>query len=196
MKDAFETLKSSWQEARKDQKPLDSGAMLRIIQQNQKSSKRAHMGNILVLSATVLGLVAFFYYLAPLQEVLSRVGITLMIGGLVVRIAIEAISYRKAGQIDYSGSSKSSSEQAHAFLMYRKRIHGPVTFIIVALYTIGFYSLTPEFSTYLSTFWIWMADGSYLLIGVGLFLGIRKGVVKEMQALQQIDDLQQALHEE
>ena len=69
-----------------------------------------------------------------------------------------------------------------------------MTFTIIALYTIGFYSLTPEFANYFDTFWMWMMDGSYLVIGVVLFLVIRKGVVQEMRDLRRINELQNTLN--
>ena len=194
MEDHFEQLKTTWQEAQKEQQPGDSSDMLRTILKNHASSKRAHLMNVLILLITVLGLVAFFYFLAPMQETLSRVGIALMIGGLLVRIGIELLSHQKARQIDYSSSSSQSASQARAFFAYRKRIHGPVTFTIVALYTIGFYSLTPEFANYFDTFWMWMMDGSYLVIGGVLFMVIRKGVVREMRDLRRISELQNALN--
>lgn len=194
MEDKFEQLKNTWKEAKKEQQPVDSAAMLRTVQKNHNASKRAHLGNVLILLITVLGLIAFFYFVAPMQETFSRVGIVLMVGGLIVRIIIELVSHRKAVQIDYSSNSSRSAKQAQEFYTYRKKIHGPITFVIIALYTIGFYSLTPEFSKYFSTFWMWMMDGSYLLIGVLLFLGIRKGVVREMRDLKRISDLQNSLN--
>jgi len=195
MKDNFDQLKNSWQEVKKGQLSTDSTTMLQSILKHQAASKHTHLMNILILSITVIGLMAFFYFLAPMQETLSRVGIVLMIGGLLVRIIIELVSHRKAGQIDYSKNSSFSAKQTSDFFSYRKKIHGPVTFIIITLYTIGFYSLTPEFSNYFSTFWLWMMDGSYLIIGIILFLVIRKGVVQEMKDLQRINDLQSSLNQ-
>ncbi len=193
MEDKFEELKNTWQEAKKGQQSVDSADMLQAILKNHNRSKRAHLGNVLVLSIVVVGLCAFFYFLAPLQDVMSRIGIGLMIGGLIIRIIIELVSHRKAKQIDYSVKSSESARQAHEFYDYRKKIHGPITITIIALYTIGFYSLSPEFSRYFTTFWMWMMDGSYVVIGLLLFLGIRRGVVQEMRDLKRISELQKGL---
>ena len=196
MEDKFDQLKSSWKAAKEGQSSSgNSSDMLKVAKENHNKSKKAQIGNVIVLSFVVVGLCAFFYFLAPLQDTLSRVGIGLMIGGLLVRIIIELISLQKAGKIDYSSSSTNSAQQAQAFYNYRKRIHGPVTITIIALYTIGFYALTPEFSKYFDTFWMWMIDGSYVIIAIVLFLGIRKGVVQEMKDLQRINELQQSLSE-
>ncbi|MEQ8473452.1 MAG: hypothetical protein RIC35_19805 [Marinoscillum sp.] len=196
MEDKFDQLKDSWNKAKKGHSGKgDSAAMLSTAIENHSKSKRAHLGNIIVLSLVVVGLTAFFYYLAPMQETLSRIGIGLMIGGLIVRILIESLSYRKAAQIDYSSNSKASAALARSFYNYRKRIHGPVTITIIVLYTIGFYALTPEFSKYFDTFWMWMIDGSYVIIAIVLFVGIRKGVMDEMKSLRQIQELEQSMHE-
>lgn len=195
MEDKFDQLKDSWREAKKAQQPFDSNTMLQTILANHNKSRRFHIMNSLILGIVVLGLCAFFYFLAPMQETLSRIGIGLMIGGLIVRIVIELVSHQKASRIDYAAASGESAGQAREFYAYRKKIHGPFTISIIALYTIGFYSLTPEFSTYFSTFWMWMMDGSYLVIGVVLFVGIRKGVLEEMRDLERIIEIQKALSE-
>lgn len=196
MEDKFDQLKNSWKEAKEGQSSVgNSSDMLKVARENHNKSKKAQIGNVIVLSLVVIGLCAFFYFLAPLQETLSRIGIGLMIGGLLVRIIIELVSYQKASKIDYSSSSTDTMQQAQTFYNYRKRIHGPVTITIIALYTIGFYALTPEFSKYFDTFWMWMIDGSYVIIAIILFLGIRKGVVQEMKDLKQINELQQSLSE-
>ena len=196
MEDKFDQLKNSWKEAKEGQSNTgNSSDMLKVARENHSKSKKAQIGNVIVLSLVVIGLCAFFYFLAPLQETLSRIGIGLMIGGLLVRIIIELVSYQKASKIDYSSSSTDTTQQAQTFYNYRKRIHGPVTITIIALYTIGFYALTPEFSKYFDTFWMWMIDGSYVIIAIILFVGIRKGVVQEMKDLKQINELQQSLSE-
>ncbi len=196
MEDKFDQLKNSWKEAKEGQSSVgNSSDMLKVARENHNKSKKTQIGNVIVLSLVVIGLCAFFYFLAPLQETLSRIGIGLMIGGLLVRIIIELVSYQKASKIDYSSSSTDTTQQAQTFYNYRKRIHGPVTITIIALYTIGFYALTPEFSKYFDTFWMWMIDGSYVIIAIILFVGIRKGVVQEMKDLKQINELQQSLSE-
>lgn len=196
MEDKFDELQNSWNQAKKEHSGnKDSSHFLKTAKTNHAKSVRAHLGNILVLVLVVVGLTAFFWYLAPLQDTLSHIGIALMIGGLIVRIIIEWISRLKANTIDYSQSSQDSAHLAKSFYQYRKRIHGPVTITIIALYTIGFYLLTPEFSNYFSPVWMWIIDLSYLVIAIVLFLLIRKGVVREMSDLREIEMLENSLNE-
>lgn len=194
MNSPFEDLKQSWNEARQTRSSdRDGDAMLRLILKNKGAALRAHVWNAGTLAILAIGLSLFFYYLAPLQDTLSRAGIVLMIGGVLVRIGIEVASHRKARSIDFTHSSNLSAKQAKDFLSYRRRIHGPITFTIIALYTIGFYALTPEFSRHFSTFWMIMMDGSYLVAGLIPFLLVRKGVQQELQRLREIKDLLEEL---
>ncbi|WP_258100809.1 hypothetical protein [Marinoscillum pacificum] len=195
MEDNFDQLKNSWKAAKQEHPTPSKPDMLQTVKANYSKSKTAHIWNAIILGLVFIGLAAFFYFVAPMQEILSRIGIGLMIGGLIVRIIIELVSHQKANNIDYAAASNESAEQARNFYAYRKKIHGPVTITIIALYTIGFYALTPEFSKYFSTFWMWMMDGSYLVIGVVLFVIIRRGVVQEMRDLKQITELQNSLSE-
>jgi len=195
MEDNFDHLKNSWKAAKKAHQTTESRLMLQVVINNHNKSKRAHLMNSLILGFVVIGLAAFFYFLAPMQETLSRTGIGLMIGGLIVRIIIELVSHQKARGINYGATSTESTIQAQKFYTYRKKIHGPITISIIALYTMGFYALTPEFSRYFSTYWMWMIDGSYLVIGTVLFFVIRKGVVQEMRDLGRITEIQHSMSE-
>lgn len=190
MKD-FENVKEAWKDSKKKH-PSTSNAddIFKKAKRNYKGARKQHLLNILILALTCVGLTAFFYFVAPLQEMLSRVGIALMIGGLIIRILIETHSYQKAHSINYNVTLLQSANQATSFYQWRKTIHGPVTFTIVALYTIGFYILTPEFSRYLSLPWVIAMDTSYLVLAVVLFFQIRKGVVKEMEHLKVLIDIQ------
>jgi hypothetical protein len=84
---------------------------------------------------------------------------------------------------------------AIAFYQYRKKVQFVVAPTIVALYTIGFYMITPEFLTYLSVESVILFDALYLVMAVILFIQIRKGVIKEVNTLQETVALKQELLE-
>jgi hypothetical protein len=44
--------------------------------------------------------------------------------------------------------------------------------------------LTPEFSLYLDSMWVWIMNISFVFIAFGLFWFIRKGVVEELAILR------------
>ncbi|MTI21465.1 hypothetical protein E1176_10590 [Fulvivirga sp. RKSG066] len=177
----MEDLKNIWQKGRQHisaSKPADE--MLKDAQKLARKNKMAHLGNALILCAVVVMLLLFFTYLAPFENRLSHAGVLLMVGGLVVRITIEIVSMIKLGKLDLTLEPKTSMDQALKFYNFRKLIHGPFTYIIIALYTIGFYMLTPEWSLYFSTWTMLLIDGSYVIIAIILIWQIRKGVIEEM----------------
>ncbi len=77
-----------------------------------------------------------------------------MLGGFSVLILIEVISIVKSRAIQLSKASSEVTKDALSFYVFRKRIHGPITIAIVMAYVIGFYLLTPEFSTYITFTWL------------------------------------------
>ncbi len=188
MNDPLDSLKSKWDQAKgsSDIKPSDSSTLIASAQKKMKSVVYSHYGNILVLSLTVIMLCAFFYYITPFKDLLSHVGVAAMIGGLLIRIAIEIYSINKSKQIDLSDSAANTNASTLNFYAYRKRIHGPVTITILIAYTIGFYMLTPEFSKYLSFNQVLLMDSSYLVIAAILIFLIRKGIRDEMRLLNEL----------
>ena len=116
-----------------------------------------------------------------------------MLGSLALRIVIELYSIFLSSKIDLSEAALKSNQQVLRYYQFRKRIHSPVTITIVALYTIGFYILTPEFSRYFSLPVMILIDSSYVVIGIVLITQIRKGIKKEMQHLSDIKGVEERL---
>jgi hypothetical protein len=184
-----------WQSTKAHNQPhllnLDSIRKARVA--TKKRTLATHYGNATVLAITVAVLVFYFYYLYNFQDLLSKVGYNLMIGGLSLRIVIEFFSVWRSKKIDVSETAASSLQHAVDFLEFRRRIHGPVTMVIFVLYFVGFYMLTPEFSRYLAAGWLLLIDGSAILVAVGLIFFIRKGNQQELRDLEKMVEMQQRL---
>ncbi|WP_282080207.1 hypothetical protein [Aquimarina algiphila] len=198
MENEFDELQNKWQKGKKDieNNTETINETLAAITTKKNSSVQFHYGNIAVLSVTLIGIAAFFYFLAPVQEILSRIGVVLMLGGLLTRIVIECISVSKSKKIDVIDNVLKTTNNTIAFYKFRKQIHGPVTIIILALYTIGFYMITPEFSLYFSTWKMILIDVSYI-IGAIIFISfIRKSIKKEIKTLLEIIELRNKMVEE
>ena len=184
-----------WQDAKKAaQKSTLSTADL-ILQANKKKklSQNFHVVNILILSIVLVGICAFFYYVANFQQTISHIGVGLMTGGLAVRIFIEFISMIIFKRIDLTDTASETNQKTMRFYAFRRRIHGPVTIIIVLAYTMGFFLLTPEFSLYFSTPMMVLIDGSYIIGAVILTWQIRKGIVNEIKTLNELVSLRNNL---
>jgi hypothetical protein len=194
----LDDLTALWQQAKSGAKPsvLDVAAISKAGEARKKSTLAAHYGNAIVLSVTVIFLIFYFYYLYHFQDVLSKIGYNLMIGGLMLRIVIEIFSALRSKQIKISDITTASLQHSVDFLEFRKRIHGPVTIVIFVLYFIGFYMLTPEFSRHISLKWLLIMDISALFIAVMLMYFIRRGIKQEMEHLENMISLHKSLVKE
>lgn len=187
----MDNLTNRWKKA-KESVELPSNHLEQLIakaKDNKRSTLFFHYGNLITLSLLVMALSLFFYYVAPFQELLSRIGVLLMIGGILIRIVIEFFSTSKFKRIQLVNDASSTTQRSLEFYNFRKKIHGPVTLVIVALYTIGFWFLTPEFNKYIPFEWMIAMHLSYVLGAVFLVWQIRKGIQKEMKNLSELVEL-------
>lgn len=187
MSDQINELKQVWKNAKNAKKGnIDTDKLIAQANLVSKKNKRLKWGTIIILTITLIGISAFFKYVAGFKETISHVGIILMTGGLVVRILVEIYSVYLHAQIEVTETAFTNTSKLETFHRFRKKIHGTFTVTILIMYTAGFYLLTPEFSNYFSTTMMVLIDLSYLL-GAAIFLTfIRKGIKDEMQNLDVI----------
>lgn len=189
----FNQLKDLWDESKKNQvSPTpDIEDLIQLAQKKMRSTVRSQWITILVLTITFLVIGAFFKYEVHFKHTISRVGIALMLGGLVIRIFLELISIFLSGKINLTETALKSNHSKMSYFRFRKIMNGPVTVSIVILYSIGFYLLTPEFSLYFSTAMMVLIDLSYILAAVIFIWSIRKAVKKEMTILNEVIHIQE-----
>ena len=197
MNNDLKALQESWKSSRKNIKtPTNNfNALYKKIEQKEKENFSFYYGTIIILMITLIAVSLFFYYLAPVQQTLSRIGAGLMITGLVFRIIIEIISINKAKRINKLDKTLLTVDNTFSFHQFRKTIHQIYSPIIIGLYSIGFYIIFPEFMLYMSILMIWFIGISYLIMGIVLFILIRKGVVDEMKKLTDIMELKKDIIE-
>ena len=197
MNNDFKALQESWKSSKKNIKTpaYNFDALYKKIEQKEKENFSFYYGTIIILMITLIAVSLFFYYLAPVEQMLSRIGAGLMITGLVFRIIIEIISINKAKRINKLDKTLLTVDNTFSFHQFRKTIHQIYSPIIIGLYSIGFYIIFPEFMLYMSTWMIWFIGTSYLIMGIVLFILIRKGVVDEMKKLTDIMELKKDIIE-
>lgn len=195
MSSDFKDLQSKWERSKKnlDLSTTSVDDLYAKIKTKEKENYFFYYGTITILLVTLLVISLFFYYVAPVQKILSRIGVGLMISGLVFRIFIEIISIIKAKRINNLDNTLKATENSIIFYQFRKIIHKFIAPTIISLYTIGFYMITPEFSLYMKFWNVVFIDISYIIIGIILFIFIRKGVKKEMQKLSDIVELKKEI---
>jgi hypothetical protein len=191
----FDDLKNRWKHAKDSipQEDLPVAEIINLSRQRKKNSLYFQYGNIVALLLLVAMLFFFFYVFFPFGELLSKSGVALMIGSLAIRIIIEAFSTLKSREINITDDALQNTNDAMNYLHFRKKIHGPVTYITVGLYTVGFYMLTPEFSKHFDLFWMILIDLSYLPAILIPFWFIKKGIKKEMEDLEELVKLQKQM---
>ena len=188
MNNDFEELQNKWKSSKNSiDTPTGRFDILdKRIKKKEKENYFFYYGTITILLITLIGISSFFYYVAPVKEILSRIGAGLMIIGLIFRITIEIVSIYKEKQIKSHDKALETTENIIKFHKFRKTIHSVVAPIVIGLYTIGFYMITPEFSLYISFRYMVLIDVSYVVIGIILFIVIRKSVREEMKKLSEI----------
>ena len=198
MSNQLNSLKNRWQDAKdgNQSQSVNLNEIISLSKKKMKSSVNMHIKNITILMVTLLGISAFFQYMAPVKETISQIGALLMIGGLILRIFIELYSIYLSSKINMIDSATKNNNSSLQFYQFRKKIHGPVMTIIIIAYTIGFYMLTPEFSLYFSLPMMILIDVSYIVGAVIVAYFIRMGIRNEMNYLNELLELQNDIKEE
>lgn len=194
----FNHLKKLWEASKSDRIPPSSDIedIIKSAQKKMKSAVRLQWSTIIILAITLVVIGAYFRYVAQFEQVISQVGMGLMLGGLVIRILLELISIFLSYKINLTETALKSNHAALSYFRFRKIMNGPVTISIVILYSIGFYMLTPEFSLYFSTAMMVLIDLSYILGAVIFTWSIRMSVKKEMAILNEILRIQEDITRE
>ncbi len=197
MENELSDLKKVWQQAQLHQPAprVSSETLITQARLKKKTVYAEHFGNLAVLGGTVLLLIVYFYFIYSLQDTASIWGINFMIVGLLVRIGIEVLSFMQSRKIQVDRPTTDSLLSLMAFHRLRKRIHGPITLVIVAMYVVGLYAVTPEAGRHISaTAFMWMHI-SIPAIAIFLVMVGRKGIRNEMRALKKLVEIQQRLQQ-
>lgn len=194
----FTSLESAWKKSKNSiqnsEKNVD--VIYKKIDQAKGDNVKFYYGTFFILLITLFGIVSFFVFVAPVKELLSRIGAFAMIVGLVIRILIEVQSILNLKKIRVDHSTLETIESAIGFHKLRKTIHSIIMPVILIIYSIGFYMLTPEFLKYLSTEMVIVYDLIYLVMILILFFQFRKGIKKEMINLELTIDLKKSVLED
>lgn len=195
MSDILDDFKGQWDAAKKDsaKQTVSAKDLVAAAEQKIRSAVLMHVGNTAVLVVTLVGICLFFVYVAPLQETLSHIGMSLMIGGLVLRILIEFHSIYRSTKIDLSDTAFAVNKSYMSFYTYRKKIHGSVTIGILIAYTVGFYILLPEFGNYFTQAQLILLALSYLVAAAIFGFSIKIAIRKEVKLLKSLIDVQQEM---
>jgi amino acid transporter len=194
MNELGQTLKSGWKSSGSDITPPHIPAQLiSEAQRLNRESKKFQWSTLLILGSTFLMMCYFLLVYFGFREALSHVGVVIMLGFFLLRIVLEAYSIMEGGKKEATDSAIESLEKEKKYLELRLRIHGFYTFLTLSAYTLGFLLLLPEFSNYISSFWMAALVCSYFIPGIILTLLIRKNVQKELRELRMVVELKEKI---
>lgn len=187
----IEILRNQWHAGRYDNacELPELHFIFRQIRKRERENFVFYYGTVCILSLTLLVLLLFFRFAVPLRDKLSCVGSLLMLSGLALRILIELVSIVKARRISSADSTLVMLDRSVWFHRFRKWIHRIISPIILGVYTLGFYMISPEFSCYLPVSLAVLFNLSYVAVGATLFCFIRKRVRREMYLLEALSKL-------
>lgn len=139
--------------------------------------KRKHFWTIAILLLTFLILAAYFIWINLYDINLFTVGLGLMMGMLLLRIALEVVSIGRFQKLQLDVSLKDYSQSVNKFYAWRKRIHYVFTPIIYLSYFCGFVLMLPVLKVNLSSGFY-----TYILIsGLAVFIGLAVIIYKQIK---------------
>ena len=179
--DNFENIRSQWSSRDLPSSPPSGSQM--AMQKAKLLKKKQFIGQ-LVLSLTVIILVAFFFYISAYNSGIVSLGLGLMIGSLVVRIVVEFISQSRLRKLSVMQEVSKYRSALISYYTTRKWIHYLLTPLLFILYFIGFALLLPIFKLYLSPgFYTYVLYSSiFLFLFFSVFIGVQ--VKKELATLE------------
>ena len=196
MKNPFEELQSGWKNSRReintDQQKID--LLISRAADKRKSNKQFYYGNIFVLVMTLVVLIVVWRQWMPVQELLSRAGIGIMICSLALRIIIEVFSMLKARAIDLVDNASDANRDRISYYRFRKVVHGPVTISLVVAYLIGLFMILPELNLYISTWLIVVFTSAFIVSGLFIIYKVRQSIKDEMENLKFFISIDDSLH--
>jgi hypothetical protein len=191
----FEQIQELWGK-QQNHKAGAPNEIIRKAEQGTKEIRKKHKGTITVLSVTVLVLLLYSIAFSSGMVNNALTGLALMVTSILVRIAAEAISYRRFAAIDIKKSLQQYTQQTVLFYKFRKKILLLLTPLALLLYTAGFLLLLPGAKQHVSPgFYVYIIV-SGILFAIFICWLIAKQTKKEIQLLQFLTRMQQALEGE
>lgn len=162
----FDNIQALWQQQPEPNNSTPVASLIAKAEKDRKKIRQKHLFTMIILSITVLVLIAYFLQFSNGKINQFAIGLFCMIGSLFLRILTEYSSFRKFERIDVGLTFSEYSKQLTFFYQLRKKIHYSLTPILYVLYCVGFGLLLPIFKANFSTGFYW-----YLFIsGIGFLL--------------------------
>ncbi len=179
----FEEIESNWKNQPAIQ--VTEEGFEDVLNELRKIKNKQRITNA-VLSSTALILVVFFFYISGYSNQQVIFGISLMVGGLLVRILLEVLSVRKLKKMNALSHRTEFRNDLIGYYKGRKFVHFVWTPLIILSYVAGFLILLPLFKANLSSgFYAYIIISSIVLL-ISLSFFISKQIRTEMRNLKRL----------
>jgi len=183
--DLFDKIKEQW--ASQEGVAPTEREYATVMHKIRTVKKNQYLTNV-ILGATIAVLVYFFIYIAAYNSNRAMLGLSIMIGTLLLRVLLELWSIITLGKMNAMQQMKSFQEALVAYYQRRIRTHYIYTPMLIIGYMVGFVLLLPLFKAHLSsgfyTYIVW--SGAAVLLGLSWL--IAKQVSKELATLRSLKD--------
>lgn len=179
----FDNIKQEWA---KREIPLASESEFNSILQKTNNIRKKQRTGQIVLSLTVLILIVFFFYISAYKNSQVFLGLSIMIGSLLLRIGIEFFSVIKKTQLPADQDLKTYTQELLRFYKRRKYIHFIITPFLFISYILGFLMLLPGFKQEFSFGFYNYILISSTIIFIALAVLIAYQIRKELKLLKEL----------
>ena len=181
----FEELESNW----KNQPEIQATekGFQEVLNGLRKIKNKQRITNA-VLSSTAIILVVFFFYISGYRSQQVILGISLMIGSLLIRILFEVLSMRKLRKMNAVAHSTDFRNGLIEYYKSRKFVHFGWTPLVILSYVAGFLILLPLFKANLSSGFYTYIVVSSIVVLIVLSIFIAKQIRTEMSNLSRLQE--------
>lgn len=179
----FNELKQQW--AAREIPSAPGNQFKDIIEKSKRIHKKQLIGQV-VLGASVLVLILFFFYISAYKNSTLFWGLGIMIGSLLLRIGIEFMAMIKKSHLPADKAMKAFNRELAGFYKRRKYIHFIITPLLFGTYIFGFLMLLPLFKEALSSgFYRYIVVSSvFIFLALAILIGVQ--IRKELGLLREL----------
>nr|WP_299342583.1 hypothetical protein [Allomuricauda sp.] len=158
----FEDIQSRWANMPEPKIPKNG---VHLIMEKIGTLKRKQRIASTVLTLTAIILLFFFFYITAYRSTPTMLGLFMMIGALLARIALEVISTKSLGRLDVKHDALKFKRGLVAHFSRRRWIHFLITPVAFITYVVGFVILLPGFKESLSAgFYTYVVVSSIVIL--------------------------------
>jgi hypothetical protein len=181
----FDKVKEHWTN-QEELKPTETD-FKEVLHQIKTVKKKQQITNA-ILAITIGILVYFFFYVAAYNSNRAILGLSLMIGTLLIRVILELWSIKSLDKMNTLLQMRSFQEAMIGYYKKRIRTHYVYTPLLILGYIMGFISLLPLFEANLSSGFYTYIKYSGIVVLLALSGLIIKQVALELATLRQLQD--------